>query len=84
MGKIETPYLVTHEKPRMARSGTLRARRMDRQHGWATVRLHDDRREPIRDLLKAAGLQGRGGDLHRLARGVRVRRARTDRKLVAS
>jgi hypothetical protein len=54
MGKIETPYLVTHENKDGTQRHYFAPRQDDRQHGWATVRLHDDQARPIRDPLKAA------------------------------
>jgi hypothetical protein len=54
MGKIETPYLVTHENKDGTQRHYFAPRQDDRQRGWATVRLHDDQARPIRDPLKAA------------------------------
>lgn len=54
MGKLAAPYLVTHENKDGSQRHYFAPRQADRQHGWATVRLHDDQARPIRDPLRAA------------------------------
>jgi len=54
MGKVSVPYLVSHTNRDGSQRHYFAPRQDDRQHGWATVRLHDDRARPIRDSLKAA------------------------------
>jgi hypothetical protein len=54
MGKIDAPYLVTLVNKDGTERHYFTPRQADRQHGWATVRLHDDRGRPIRDRLRAA------------------------------
>lgn len=54
MATVKVHYLVSHPN----KDGTWRhyfaPRQDDRQHGWATVRLHDAQGRPIRDELQAA------------------------------
>jgi len=43
MGKVSVPYLVSHTNRDGSQRHYFAPRQDDRQHGWATVRLHDDR-----------------------------------------
>lgn len=65
MGKVDAPYLVTHEN----KDGSLRhyfaPKQADRRHGWATVRLHDKYQRPIRDALQAADACAAVADIYR-------------------
>jgi integrase len=54
MGKLDAPYLITHENKNGSQRHYFAPRQDDRVHGWATVRLHDAAGAPIRDPLKAA------------------------------
>ena len=54
MGKVEAPYLVTHTNGNGSQRHYFAPRQADREHGWATVRLHDREGKPIRDAVEAA------------------------------
>lgn len=55
MGKLNNaPYLSGKKNADGSVRYYFEPRNADRQHGWASVRLHDDRGVPIRDELQAA------------------------------